>query len=77
MLDLGNIRQATQLWICSDPESDYSALTQALHSCNTARDRMLTGDISLDDYLDVLTDNGVNLDEYEETVNNNLSELCA
>ena len=70
---LGDIRQATQLWIVHEGETaDIKQLTQQLHTCNSARDDLLSGNISFDDYLDVLNQNEVNLEAYEETVEENL-----
>jgi len=73
MTILGDIRQATQLWIVPEGETaDIQQLTRQLSTCNSARDNLLCGTISFDDYLDILNENAVNLEAYEETVEENL-----
>ena len=73
---LGEIRQATQLWVITDSkESDTQQLCKQLAACNTARDNLLSGLISFDDYLDVLNDNSVDIEDYSETVEDNLKGI--
>ncbi len=73
---LGDIRAASQLWIVADSqESDVSQLCQQLQACNQARDKMLSGEISFDDLLDVLADNSVDLEDWADTTLGNLEDL--
>jgi hypothetical protein len=76
MLDLGSLREATQLWIVVDSsEQDTRQLCEQLAACNSARDAMLTGELSVDDFLDVLAENDVDIDSYEETTERNMEAL--
>ena len=72
---LGEIRAATQLWIITDSkDSDISQLCQQLTACNQARDEMLGGKISPDDFLEILAENAVDIDSYSELVEENLRD---
>ena len=70
---IAEIRQATQLWVITDGnDTDFKQLASSLHACNTARDNWLEGIISSDDYLDILSDNEIDIDEYTESVEKNI-----
>lgn len=59
---ISTIRANSQLWIDPDPSADLSDSLARINAANLARDDMLAGVISVDDWLDVLSDLGLDPD---------------
>jgi hypothetical protein len=68
----GEIREAMSLWLEFDSESDIKAEIERFSICRAALDDFLALKISLENYLEVLADQQVNVDEYRQTADENL-----
>jgi hypothetical protein len=70
------LERATQLWICGNyREENLDLLAKQLRICNFARDMLLKGLISYDDFLDILNENKIDIDGYESILEDNLERI--
>lgn len=74
MATKGQIRESLALWIPADGENIPELLAN-LNACRQALDDFLDGLLSLDDYLEFLAAHSVDMDDYGETTDENLSIL--
>lgn len=77
MLSIPQIREATQLWLEPTTGLDIPDALARLNAGNNARDDMLAGLITVDDYLDVLSDLGLDLDAFCDGVEHDLGVMNA
>lgn len=70
-MTIERIREASYLWLPNSSNTDSGSI-QRLLACNSALDRMLVGDLEINDFLDIVESSGVNIEEYEKTVEENL-----
>ena len=71
------IRAATQLWLDVGTDANLSDDLARLNAGNMARDDMLAGIISVDDWLDVLADLGLDVDLFCSQIESELGGINA
>jgi|LakMenE18May11ns_1017448.scaffolds.fasta_scaffold9215286_2 hypothetical protein len=70
----GEVRQALSLWIPGNSDNLGEILLN-FHICRNALDRFLDGLISFDTYLEILNSCNVDVDDYCQIADDNLSIL--
>jgi hypothetical protein len=68
----GEIREALSLWIPAGSEN-ISDMLANLNACRQALDDFLDGLLPLEDYLEFLAAHSVDMDDYAEKTDENLS----
>lgn len=71
-MEKSTIRQSLSLWLTPSPEEDTREQLTKLSNCRIALDLFLEGKLPLVDYLEIINEQGVNIDDYEECVESNL-----
>lgn len=72
MATKGQIREALALWIPAGNENITDMLAN-LNACRQALDDFLDGRLPLSDYLEFLAAHSVDMDDYAEVTDDNLS----
>jgi hypothetical protein len=74
MATKGQMREALALWIPAGSKN-VSEMLANLNACRHALDEFLDGRLPLTDYLEFLAGHGVDMDDYAEVTDDNLSIL--
>lgn len=70
-----SFRQSLYPWVDISPGDDTNAVLASFLRCHQALDSLLEFRISWDDYLEILASEGVDLDEYLQIAEDNVSLL--
>jgi hypothetical protein len=73
-MGVSQVRQITQLW-ADGGGCDVADTLARLEAGNRARDDMLAGIITIADWLDVLNDLGLNVDQFCDDVEHDLRQF--
>lgn len=71
----GDLRKSLFIWGNTSPTSDLSDVCSKLNNCQKLMDAFLSGQLPLQDYLDLIETQGVDMDNYSETVATNLKDF--
>ncbi|WP_107668991.1 hypothetical protein [Cyanothece sp. BG0011] len=71
----GDLRKSLIIWGSPSPDTNRSDIVLRLNNCQKLMDLFLDGKLPLDDYLDLIEAQGVNMDDYAETVSFNLKDF--
>lgn len=71
---LSEVKEPLRLWIVVSPGADTEAIMKSYWRCNESLTGLLDGKVSFEEYLDTLDSEGVAMDDYLETAEDNLSQ---
>ncbi len=70
-----DLRKSLIIWGNGSPQSDPSDVCSKLNNCRKLMDAFIAGKLPLQDYLDLIETQGVDMDDYSETVAANLKDF--
>lgn len=69
------LRKSLVLWGNNSPEHDPLETTKKINNCRKLMDAFLEGKLPLEDYLNLIESQGVDMDDYSQTVSANLRDF--